>query len=82
MPSLLTETNTVAVERKVMSLAAKRLNRIHHHLTTAFEHGQWWVLCSDCGASWSVVDAEPGPLDFERIDTGDESCFSRTGGGR
>ena len=71
---LLTETDTPAIERKVMSLAARRLNQVHHHVTAAFEHGQWWVLCNDCGASWSVVDSEPGPLDLERIDDGDSSC--------
>lgn len=96
MPKLLTETNTIAVERQVMALAAKRLNQVHHHLDVAFEHGQWWVTCKDCGASWSVVDVEPtaqpsryasekapeslAVLDFERIETGDETCFSRTGG--
>ena len=72
---LLTETNTTKVERKVMALAAKKLNGTHHHIDVAFEHGQWWAICKDCGASWSVVDCEPGTLDFEPIDEGDESCY-------
>jgi hypothetical protein len=82
MPSLLTERNTTTVERKVMTLAVRELHRgsvKHRHLSAAFEHGQWWVLCRDCGASWSVVDVEgrdnPEGLGLERIDEGDESCY-------
>jgi hypothetical protein len=72
---LLTETNTVAVERMVMSSAIRKLQPKHGHLDVTFEHGQWWVLCKDCGASWSAVDCEPGELDFESVDAGDEYCL-------
>lgn len=41
-----------------------------------YEHGQWWVIALGTGASWSVVDAEPGigdtGLDFEQVDRGEE----------
>lgn len=46
-----------------------------HHPTVHYEHGQHWVICSDCGASWSVCGAEPGPYCLEQIDNGDESCY-------
>ena len=48
---------------------------LHPDASFAYEHGQWWATCL-CGASWSVVDAEPGVkrtgLDFEQIDDGEE----------
>lgn len=47
----------------------------HNKLNSFFEHGQWWATCNLCGASWSIVDSEPGPLDLEEIDFGDESCL-------
>jgi hypothetical protein len=76
---LKTETNTVAIERRVMAVAATKLNQTHHHLSVDFEHGQWWVSCVDCGAQWSVVDAEGGTsldgFDLEQVSDGDESCL-------
>ncbi len=37
------------------------------------EHDQQWVVCSACGAMWSVVDTSDGP-DFDLLEDGDESC--------
>jgi len=48
-----------------------------HLRTVHYEHGQHWVMCTDCGASWSVVDSEPGPYDLEQIDNGDEYCYQK-----
>lgn len=47
-----------------------------HRTAVHYEHGQHWVTCTDCGASWSVADAEPGPYCLEQIDNGNESCHS------
>jgi hypothetical protein len=71
--ALLTETNTIDVERRVMSAAVRKLNQVHHHLSCDFEHGQWWSTCLDCGAQWSVVDTSDG-LDFEQVTEGDGYC--------
>jgi hypothetical protein len=41
------------------------------------EHDQDWIICLDCGASWSVVVCEidgENHEDVEEIDAGDESC--------
>lgn len=41
------------------------------------EHGQDWICCISCGASWSVVICEAkGYLheDTEQLDDGDETC--------
>lgn len=46
-----------------------------HRITVFYEHGQHYASCLDCGASWSVVDSEPGPYDIEQLDEGDESCY-------
>lgn len=47
-----------------------------HGCSVFYEHGQHYVSCLDCGASWSVVDSEPGTYSLEQLDNGDESCFS------
>ncbi len=51
----------------------------HETLTADYEHGQHWINCTGCGASWSVVDSEGGPtidgFDFEEIAEGDETCI-------
>lgn len=49
-----------------------------HQARAHFEHDQWWVMCSRCGASWSVVETvstqnEEG-IGFEEIDQGDGYC--------
>ncbi len=80
MANLKTETNTIEMERRVMAAAVRLVasRGVHHHLSVDFEHGQWWVSCTDCGAQWSVVDAEGGRavegFDLEQVTDGDESC--------
>lgn len=81
--ALKTETNTLAMERRVMkaaTLSYQLSSAGHRKLSVDFEHGQWWVTCVECGAQWSVVDAS-GPLsddgfDFERVSEGDEEGHS------
>jgi hypothetical protein len=72
--ALKTETNTPAMERRVLKAAREVLGR--RGLTADFEHGQWWVTHRLSGAQWSVVDAEGGRavlgLDFERVTEGEE----------
>ncbi len=45
---------------------------------TFFEHGQWWVRCSACDTTWSVVDAEGkgsvNGFSFELTEEGDPGC--------
>lgn len=74
---LKTETNTVAMERRVMSAArAIQWKLKRPKLSIDFEHGQWWVTDLKTGAQWSVVDAEGGNsvdgFDFEQVTDGDE----------
>ena len=72
---LLTETNTQAVERRVLRAARAILGP--HRFHADFEHGQWWITRLSTGAQWSVVDAEGGRavdgFDFEQVTDGDES---------
>lgn len=76
---LKTEHNTPAMASRI--LAAFEVSdhaQYHETLTADYEHGQHWINCTGCGASWSVVDSEGGPtidgFDFEEIAEGDESC--------
>ena len=46
----------------------------HENVNSFFEHGQWFVSCSSCGATWSIEDTEYD-LELSEIDSGDESCF-------
>jgi hypothetical protein len=74
------ETNTRAMERRILRAARVRLARHASSLgprrfSAAFEHGQWWVTDLTSGAQWSVVDcvgAEGEYFDFERVSQGDE----------
>ena len=74
---LRSEQNTPEMQFEVENLGHDVLYGEHDNLSAAFEHGQWWVLCGACGASWSVVDEtnqRNSDLALEQIDTGDESC--------
>lgn len=68
------ETNTPAMERRVLKAARARLGRRGRRMAAHFEHGQWWVTELQTGAQWSVVDCE-GPagfyFDFEQVSRGD-----------
>jgi hypothetical protein len=53
------------------------LGDIHLHAEPHYEHDQWWVSCSACGAQWSVVDVEKDGedgFDFEEVSHGDDHC--------
>jgi len=69
-----TETNTLAMERRIRATARAKLGT--SHLRTIFEHGQWWITNSKTGAQYSVVDAEgPGSVDgfdFEEVTAASE----------
>lgn len=69
-----TETNTPAMEKRVLKAAHKALKR--HNMTAFFEHGQWWIEHLPSGAQWAVNDASgpsyPGGFDFEQVTQGDE----------
>ncbi len=71
---LKTETNTRAMEKKVLRAAHKSLKR--RNLSADFEHGQWWITHRPTGAQWSVVDAEGGAsvdgFDFEQVSYGED----------
>jgi len=77
---LLTEQNTPEMEARVAQLAQTHPEtEIHENCNPYFEHGQWWIVCGPCGATWSVVDVghhmgDEGDLDLEQIDNGDDSC--------
>jgi hypothetical protein len=66
---LKTETNTPAMERRILRAFGRR------RATAGFEHGQWWVSLPS-GAQYSVVDAEGGDardgFSFEQVSRGDE----------
>ncbi len=72
-----TETNTRAMERRVLRAAGKLLFRRRRTRYTAdFEHGQWWVTELGTGAQWSVCDAEGAGsalgFCFEQVSQGDD----------
>ena len=74
------QTNTPKMEAEVMAAASDspEVGKLHKNLDTAFEHGQWWVSCVDCGASWSVNDCQKEGVDyfgFEEVSHGDDSCY-------
>jgi hypothetical protein len=62
MSKLITERNLPAVGNAIREeFEASDLCVIAEHLCEPFfEHGQWWVSCGTCGASWSVVDTNKG----------------------
>lgn len=70
---LMTETNTPAMERRVLRAARFRLGK--RRFQTDFEHGQWWVTELGTGAQWSVVDCQTQDgvdyLDFEQVSRGE-----------
>jgi hypothetical protein len=60
-----TETNTRAMERRILGAARREFGR-RKVRAADFEHGQWWVTLADW-SQWSVCDAEPGPFCFEQV---------------
>jgi hypothetical protein len=75
------ETNTPEVEKEIISLASTstEIGKQHKNLSTAFEHGQWWVICLDCGSQWSVTDCHKDCIDyvgFESLGEPTESCLN------
>lgn len=57
MGTLKTETNTPAMERRILRAAREYFGK-HRRLDAHFEHGQWWITDCETGAQWSVNDAE------------------------
>jgi hypothetical protein len=50
---------------------------IHKRTQRTTEHGRDWLICLDCGASWSIVETDDGE-ELEEIDGGDDFCNERT----
>lgn len=76
---LKTETNTPGMRKRIKAAWQEfKEAKPHGGADIFFEHGQHYVSCKDCGAQWSVNDAEGyGSIDgfsFEEIEGGDESC--------
>jgi hypothetical protein len=74
------ETNTERMGDEVLDAFRGEEGGIHdEHVQSVFEHGQWYINCTACGAQWAVNDAEGGAavcgFDFEQISDGDESCM-------
>ena len=69
-----TETNTPAMEKRILAAAQKSLRR--RNLSAFFEHGHWWITHQPSGAQWSVCDASgptcPDGFDFEQVTPGDD----------
>jgi len=70
MTQLMTETNTPAMEKRVLHDARVVLGK--RNLQADFEHGQWWVTHVPSGAQWAVNDTNIGLFDFEQVYQGDE----------
>jgi hypothetical protein len=64
------EKNTPEMEHEVINAFP---HAEHRAIDAAFEHGQWWISCCDCGGQWSVCDSSRG-FDYEQVTEGDESC--------
>ena len=73
-PKLLSEVDTPAMEKRVLSAAKAILRK--RDIRAVFEHGHWWVEHTKSGAQWDAVDAEgPGSVtgfDFEQVTPGEE----------
>ena len=60
-------------EQEILEAARAHVAMTEHadSLTAAFEHGHWWVMCSECGGQWDAVDASGGQsvdgFDFEEV---------------
>jgi hypothetical protein len=72
---LKTETNTPEMESRILNAFNEwRPGGCHPVASADFEHGQWWVTCGECGAQFSVVDADGGAavdgFDFEQVTEG------------
>lgn len=79
---LKTETHTPEMAQRVLEAAQlHEIVDVHNtdKLYVAFEHGQHWIGCRECGAQWSVVDAEGAPsvdgFGFEEVSEGDGYCL-------
>ncbi len=72
--ALKTEQNTPGMAQRIIDAWATTPDAATHTGSAAYEHGQHWIICNECGASWSVVDEEPGidGFGFEQIADGDE----------
>jgi len=75
---LRTEDNSIETEMDITAWAEDEFGEEHKRLDVHFEHGQHWVSCLDCGASWSVCDHEDAKGNegfvFEEVAAGDYSC--------
>lgn len=73
---LKSETNTRAIERRVLRAFRAIYSARRATLQATFEHGQWWITNQSTGSQWSVVDATGNRsfdgFAFERVTTGDE----------
>jgi hypothetical protein len=72
------ETNKPSVYRSILKSARKSL-KPHKPLQADFEHEGWFITCVNCGAQWSVNDAQningEFYFQFDEITNGDENCF-------
>ncbi len=70
------ETNTPEIETEILAAFDLVLEE-HEDIETVFEHGQWHITCTICGAQWSVNDANTkSGYCFEVITEGDEVCLA------
>jgi hypothetical protein len=49
----------------------------HDNPQRVTEHGQDWMTCGACGATYSIVDAHHGGEELETIDYGDGTCHEK-----
>jgi hypothetical protein len=79
MPKLISETNTAKAEGQIKKAFGLKTGYEYFPPNTDlfFEQGQWWVVHTPSGRTWSVVDAVPGinGIDFEEIDRGMEGIL-------
>lgn len=67
-----TETNTPAMERKVLTAYRDSGFPLATGARAVFEHGQWWIETRD-GAQWSVCDSNSATgFWFEQVSQGEE----------
>lgn len=76
MSNLKTTQNTPEREEEILTLFCGYDG--HQQMSPVFEHGHWWIICSPCGASWDVCDAEGvGTINgysLEQVSEGDGYC--------
>lgn len=70
-----TEKDTPTLGKRIYRAFIAQDGAVHQNAQQVFEHGQWWINCSTCGAQWSANDSNAlNGFSFEQVSNGDDFC--------